>query len=247
VSERPFTVIGHRGAAALAPENTLAGLRKAAELGVRWVEVDVQLTADGVPILIHDFTLERTTDGRGRVNQASLAKIERLDAGAWFGPQYAGERVPTLEGAIRAMAELGLGANFEIKAGPARAARTGRIAARTIADHWPPHLPAPVISSFSVRALAAARSAAPGVPRALLLRRIAPGWRRKARALGCEAIHCAHKTLTKGRAARIQAAGYPLRCYTVNERARARTLKSWGVAAIFTDRPDIVVEFEGSL
>lgn len=245
MTDGSFTVIGHRGAAALAPENTLAGLRKAAELGARWVEVDVQLTADGVPILIHDFVLDRTTDGHGRVGRTPLARIERLDAGEWFGRHYVGEPVPTLAAAIEALAKLGLGANFELKAGPARAARTGRIAARTIAELWPARLPPPVISSFSVRALAAARSAAPEIPRALLLRRLSPGWRRKARALSCAAIHCAHKSLTKGRAARIRAAGYPIRCYTVNDRARARTLKCWGVEAIFTDRPDLLIELDG--
>ena len=121
MNDRKFTVIGHRGAAALAPENTLAGLRRAAEHGVRWVEVDVQLTADGVPMLIHDYVLDRTTNGRGRVSRTPLARIEALDGGSWFGPSYAGEPVPTLERAIETMTKLGLGVNFELKAGPRRA------------------------------------------------------------------------------------------------------------------------------
>ena len=93
-------VIGHRGAAKRAPENTLAGLRRAHELGAAWVEFDVMLSGDGVPILIHDETLERTTDGHGAVPDHGLAAIRELDAGAWFAPAYAGERVPTLEEAI---------------------------------------------------------------------------------------------------------------------------------------------------
>jgi glycerophosphoryl diester phosphodiesterase len=244
VTGASLQVIGHRGAAALAPENTLAGLRKAAALGVRWVEVDVQLTADGVPILIHDFSLERTTDGFGRVSQTQYAKIARLDAGVWFGRAFAGEPVPTLRDAIAAMKDLDLVANFEIKAGPTRAARTARAAARVIAEAWPKRLPKPVISSFSVRAVAAAKAAAPDIPRALLLRRLTPGWRVKTRALACEAIHCAHATLTEAAAARVLAAGYPVRCYTVNSVARARQLQAWGVSAVFTDRPDLLKVLE---
>ena len=90
-------MIGHRGAAASAPENTLAGLRCAKALGCRWVELDVRLTADRQPVVIHDNRLQRTTDGRGRVSALPLAAIRRHDAGAWFAPSFAGERVPTLE------------------------------------------------------------------------------------------------------------------------------------------------------
>ena len=93
-------VIGHRGAAARAPENTLAGLRRARELGAAWVEFDVMLTADRVPVLIHDETLERTTTGRGEVARHTAAEIRALDAGGWFAPEFAGERVPTLAEAV---------------------------------------------------------------------------------------------------------------------------------------------------
>ena len=85
-------VIGHRGIAARAPENTLAGFRRAAELGVAWVELDVQLTSDGVPVVFHDDGLERTTDGQGLLIETPLAVLRGLDAGAWFGPAFAGER-----------------------------------------------------------------------------------------------------------------------------------------------------------
>ena len=88
------TVIGHRGAAARAPENTLAGLRKAKELGADWVEFDVMLSGDGVPLLIHDETLQRTTTGRGRVARHTADEIRSLDAGRWFGPEFAGGAHP---------------------------------------------------------------------------------------------------------------------------------------------------------
>ena len=114
-------VIGHRGAAAAAPENTLVSLQKAKELGASWVEFDVKLTRDGVPILMHDERLERTTDGRGEVALTTLNDLQKLDAGGWFGPAFRGEPVPTLEAALALCAELGLGINVEIK--PVRGAR----------------------------------------------------------------------------------------------------------------------------
>ena len=105
-------VIGHRGAAGSAPENTVAGFRKAKALGCRWVEFDVRLTADDEPVVLHDDRLARTTDGRGRVSGLRLAAIRRCDAGAWFHPSFAGERVPRLEEALAVIWDLGLGANI---------------------------------------------------------------------------------------------------------------------------------------
>ena len=111
-------VCGHRGAAGHAPENTLASIKKAASLGVRWVEFDTKLTADGVAVLFHDDDLGRTTDGAGLMAETSLADVRCLDAGSWFGEEFQGEGVPTLEDAIRELSALGLGANVEIIQGP---------------------------------------------------------------------------------------------------------------------------------
>src|SRR5277367_3846394 len=90
-------VIGHRGAAAYAPENTLAGFRAAQALGCTWVEFDVRLSADDALVVCHDDKLERTTGGRGRISMMRLAAIRRHDAGSRFGAGFAGERIPTLE------------------------------------------------------------------------------------------------------------------------------------------------------
>ena len=108
-------VIGHRGAAGMAPENTLAALRRAHALGCRWVEFDVRLTRDGELILLHDDRLERTTNGCGIARALSLSAIRRFDAGSWFDPAFTEERVPTLAQAIAVLSELGLGANVELK------------------------------------------------------------------------------------------------------------------------------------
>lgn len=231
-------VIGHRGAAGHAPENTLASFAAAAALGVRWVEFDVRLTGDGALIAFHDETLERTTNGTGRVADATLADIRRLDAGAWFGAGFAGERVPTLEDVLAALQRLDLGANVEIKSDKGRERETGHALVRGLRASWPATLPAPLVSSFNAHALAAAGDAAPEFPRALLTIKLADGWRRQAEALGCIAVHCRENELTADAARQVLAAGYALRCFTVNDRARAETLYAWGVEGVFSDYPD---------
>ena len=108
-------LIGHRGAAALAPENTLASIRAAADSGVPWIEVDAKLAKDGVPVLMHDDTLDRTTAGQGPVVARTSGELGRLDAGSWFDPRFAGETVPTLSQCLAECRRLGLGLDLEIK------------------------------------------------------------------------------------------------------------------------------------
>jgi glycerophosphoryl diester phosphodiesterase len=234
-------VIGHRGAAACAPENTLSGLRQAHALGCRWVELDVRLTGDGELILLHDERLERTTTGRGKVRVQPLAAIRRHDAGRWFGPSFAGERVPTLAEAVEVLAELGLGANIELKAARGRAAETGAAAADLLSRLWPPQLPALLISSFLDEALAAARDRAPAIARGLLVRAVPQDWRVRAHSLGCVTINPDQRLLRPSAVAEIHKAGYSVLAYTVNGVARARELFAWGVASVFSDVPHIAL------
>ena len=142
------SVIGHRGAAARAPENTLAGLRKAKALGADWVEFDVMLSGDGVPVLIHDETLQRTTDGRGGSRATRRPRSRVLDAGAWFGPAFTGERIPTLTEAVSLLLELGLNANVEIKPSTGEAEATGEVVAGALRRLWPEDGPRLLLSSF---------------------------------------------------------------------------------------------------
>lgn len=231
-------VIAHRGASGHAPENTLAAFRKAAALGARWVEFDAKLTRDGVAIVLHDDTLERTTNGRGAVLDADWADIEGLDAGAWFGAGFAGEPVPTLFAAMRLLVGLGLGANVEIKPCPGRDEETARVVVAAIAEAWPAAIPRPLISSFSAMALAVAREVAPEIERALLLPAIGNDWRAAAERLECRAVHTDHRRLDSAVAEEVLGSGYALRCYTVNDAARARMLFGWGVSSVFSDFPD---------
>jgi glycerophosphoryl diester phosphodiesterase len=231
-------VIGHRGAAGHAPENTLCSLRRAAALGARWVEFDVALTRDGEPVLLHDETVDRTTGGTGKLAAMSLGEVQQLDAGSWHSKASAGERVPTLMETLTLLQSLGLGANIEIKPTTGREAETGAVVAKRIAAAWPDSLPPPLFSSFKTEALAAARDAAPAIARGYLLSRLGRGWQREAAALGCVSVHCNHRHLDRKAAADVIQAGYRLLTYTVNDAARGRVLFDWGVDAVFTDYPD---------
>lgn len=231
-------VIGHRGAARHAPENTLAGLRAAAAMGVACVEFDVRLTKDGVPVLFHDDTLERTTDGQGRLGALTLAQVRRLDAGAWFASRFAGERVPTLVEAISTLADLDLTANIELKPEEARGAATARAVLAVLRKNWPRKRPRPLLSSFDWSVLATLAAEDPGWPRGLLIRNPRqPQWRVWAARIGAAAIHCGARGLDRAGFETLRGAGLPVAIYTVNDARRARSLWKWGAAAIFTDDP----------
>ncbi|WP_207485073.1 glycerophosphodiester phosphodiesterase [Arenibaculum pallidiluteum] len=229
-------VIGHRGAKSHAPENTLASIRLAHAQGARWVEVDVKLTADGAPILMHDDRVERTTDGQGAVREMTLAELRRLDAGRWFSAEYAGERVPTLEEFLDLAAGLGLGINLEIKPCAGREGETARTALETARRYWRGGLPV-LVSSFAVESLEAAMAVAPDWPRGYLMDEEAPDWRAVADRLAAATINVNAKRQTAETVAAYRATGRPVLCYTVNDPERARVLLDWGVSAVFTDAP----------
>ncbi|MDR3518680.1 MAG: glycerophosphodiester phosphodiesterase [Azospirillaceae bacterium] len=239
-------LIGHRGARDDAPENTLAGLREAARQGAAWVEIDVTLSRDGVPILMHDDDLDRTTDGQGPVNDRDWAEISRLDAGRWFGPAFAGEPVPSLATYLTLVLHLGLGINLEIKPCAGRDAETAARALDVARSIWPAMRPPPLISSFSVASLKAARDLAADWPRGYLMETLADPWSIVADEIGALALHIDHEELDAAKVAAIQRTGRKVLAYTVNDVARARLLFDWGVAALFTDRPAALAAGLGS-
>jgi glycerophosphoryl diester phosphodiesterase len=235
-------VIGHRGAALSAPENTLAGFCMAAALHVRCVEFDVRLTRDGRCILLHDDTLDRTTSGHGPAAAMSFDEIRHCDAGSWFGPDFAGQRVPSLEETIELLGRLELGAVIELKPAPGAEAATGRAAAALVAERWPASLPPPLLSSFKPAALAAAREAAPQLERALLVSAVPRDWQRQIEELDCAMLHADQRKLDRAIVAALVEAGLPVFAYTVNLAERAKELFSWGVGAVFSDCPDRVAD-----
>ncbi|CAA7621499.1 glycerophosphodiester phosphodiesterase family protein [Magnetospirillum sp. UT-4] len=217
-------VIGHRGAAGHAPENTPASFRAAAALGCRMVEFDVRLSADGVPVVFHDDTLERCTGATGPVKARGLAELQRLG-------------VATLAEVLALCLELGLAVNIEIKPDRGDERATAAAALEVAAGAWPSDRPPPLVSSFSRVALATARQVAPAWPRGLLVGGLPADWRQAAEALGCVAIHADHRRLGAATIARIAAAGLAVLAYTVNDPGRAAVLWRRGVAAVFSDRP----------
>jgi len=230
-------IIAHRGGGTLAPENTLAALRCGYERGFRAVEFDVMMLVDGALVLMHDTALGRTVPGRGPVIEQTYASLSAADAGAWFAPAFAGERVPTFAQAAQFCLHHGLKMNVEIKPLPGMAQATGRCVAEACAD-----LPvdAVLLSSFSVQALQAAQAAAPGVARGLLVEAVPSDWHQQLDQLGAIALHAQASHLIAAQAGAIKHAGFGLMCYTVNDPEQARTLFAWGVDAICTDRLDLI-------
>lgn len=238
--------VAHRGGGTLAPENTLAGLRCGLAHGYRAVEFDVMLARDGVPVVMHDPHLGRTVNGTGHVFDYAAAELVTMDAGSWFAREFAGETVPLFTEFADFCKANGIWMNIEIKPAPGHEEHTGRVVASLaramfgleIAQDDPGRIP--LLSSFSVTALDAARAAAPDLPRALLLDRIEDGWQATASALEAVAIHANQRHLTRPQAEAVKAAGFGLFCYTVNDPARARELFAWGVDAFCTDRIDLI-------
>lgn len=234
-------VMGHRGAAASAPENTLVSLRAAAEQGARWVEFDVMLSGDGIPILIHDETLRRTTGRDALVAKTPVAELRTLDAGSWFGAAFADARIPTLEEALALLVELGVSPNLEIKPSSGADEPTALAAMGVLAKRWPHDRMPALVSSFSRRSLRAAQREAPQIPRGLLITRPPRDWAEVAAELSCSTIHIDGRRVTPQHAERIKDAGYGLAVYTVNDPVDARHLLAAGVDCIITDAPGAMI------
>ena len=247
-------VLAHRGLPSAAPENTMAAFRAAADAGARWIETDVDLLADGTPVLIHDTALERTTDRGGSIYGLRAADLAHVDAGSWFGPDFAGERLPTLEAFIDFVNERGINANIELKANEQGAARSVELvdtlaAALERLDAGRQVL----VSSFSQPLLMAFHQRHPRYATAVLYESttirpdwrsvaelcgavaIRPDWRSVAELCGAVAIHPEDTGLTEAMVRAARAAGYGVNVWTVNRPDRANQLFNWGCTGVFTD------------
>ncbi len=228
----------HRGAGKLAPENTLTAMRVGHAHGYRMVEFDVKLAADNVAFLLHDATLERTTSGRGRADALPWRELSRLDAGGWHSAKYAGEMLPTFAAVARWARAHGVACNVEIKPTPGRERETGAAVALDATALWRDAEVPPLLSSFAEEALAAAREAAPGLPRALLLDELPAEWPARLARLECAALDVDHRALTAEVVAAAHGHGYRVCCYTPNDPVRVAELVAWGVDTIITDAVD---------
>jgi len=231
--------VAHRGAGKLAPENTLAAFRLGALHGYRMFECDAKLSADGVPFLMHDATLERTTSGHGIGGDLPWSQLAQLDAGGWHSRAFAGEPLATLENLVRFCLANAYDLNVEIKPTPGLEARTGEVIARQLAQLWDPTSAPPLLTSFKAESLRAARDAQPELPRGLLLDKLADGWLETALELECRAIVCNHALWDTATVERVHAAGLRTLSYTVNDDWAAQRLIALGTDCIITDRVDL--------
>lgn len=234
------SVIGHRGAAAYAPENTLESIRTAAEIGAKWVELDVKLTKDSVPIIFHDDTLERTTSGYGLVAETNYDDIKELEAGLWFSEGFTGVVVPTLEEALEEILKLNLGVNLEIKPCPGREVETAEVMLDLLSQGWD-DLSRVLISSFQHVSLEVAYDMVPDFHRGLLLEEEWPeNWKELADYLKVSSINFNGNTATREQVEELIELQKPVCAYTINDVNTARRLRQWGVDAFFTDDPETI-------
>ena len=239
--------IAHRGAGKLAPENTLAAFRVGASHGYRMFECDVKLSADGVPFLLHDDTLTRTTQGSTPVGATispvggdhHWSDLAQRDAGSWHSNAFAGEPLPCLENIARFCLQNDYFLNIEIKPTPGLERLTGEVVANEASRLWQGAALPPLLTSFDTEALEAARLAQPQLPRGLLLESLTPNWLETALRLECVAIVCDHSLWNI--ASVTLAKNAKLRClsYTVNDQHEAQRLIDLDTDGLITDRVDL--------
>lgn len=230
-------VIAHRGASAYAPENTLAAFRRAVELGASAIETDLRLTRDGKFVLLHGARVSRTTDGHGNVDRMAFDALRKLDAGSWFGKEFAGEQIPTLEEALELTTRLDVWLYLGLKTGiegPVAFALVDALRRSRRMDRV-------VLLSYDPAALALLRATDPRVLTALLVGRIGPTIGPAKRA-GAQLLAPRHRRVTGRMVRRAHEAGLGVVPWTVNTRREMRRLLGLGVDGIMTDWPDRLIE-----
>lgn len=235
-------IIGHRGACAYAPENTLSSIQSAADMGIDWVELDVKLTSDDVPILCHDDNLLRTTGTDALVKDTPYSVIKELDAGSWFADSFVGEAMPTLEQAIELIINNGMGLNLEIKPCPGREIETAQVALDYLARVWDDHDKI-ILSSFSEVSLETMADMVHGDwAIGYLFDDVPENWKDMAKHLEAKTININGNRdgLNREFIEDIIDEGYGVLAYTINNPMRAKELIQWGVDGVFTDEPDVI-------
>jgi glycerophosphoryl diester phosphodiesterase len=235
-------VIGHRGAKAYAPENTLSSFHAAADLGIEWVEMDVKITKDGEAIIFHDDELDRCTGASGLVAETTFSDIRDLDAGSWFGESFIGEKIPTLEEALDVIHSRGMGVNIEIKPCPGRETETAEIVLDIATRLWPDDAPKPLISSFSHVSLETALDMIEEWPRGFLMDEHLDNWQELFEYLKCETINIDGRKRSREEIEEYIETQKPILAYTINDPEKARELVRWGVDGFFSDNPDVIRE-----
>ncbi|QUM86752.1 MULTISPECIES: glycerophosphoryl diester phosphodiesterase [unclassified Moritella] len=230
-------ITGHRGAAALAPENTLASIQKAAESGIKWIEIDTQLSADNIPVIIHDQTVQRCTNGKGLVGELTLAELKGLDAGSWFASEFTGETIPTLKEALLVCQENDLNMNLEIKIYSEDEIKSlvERVVETVKVLNFP--IDKLLFSSFSQTALKHCQALYPGVRRGFITKNKPSDMLVSIKPLALYSLHIDHRILNETLAESIKEAGLTLMIWTLNDPKQIDKYTAWGVDNIITDKP----------
>lgn len=239
-------VIGHRGAASYAPENTLESIHTAADVGAEWIELDVKLTKDMVPIIFHDEDLERTTNGSGLVAETTYEDIQQLEAGSWYADSFSGVKIPTLEEALEEIINRDLGLNLEIKPCPSREKDTTEAALDILSQIWDDH-DRLLISSFQNICLEVARDMAPDWHYGYLIggnsaEDLPDGWLDIADYLDVKTINLGTNIINEEVIRSVIDKDLIPLVYTVNDPSEARRFQAWGVQTFFSDEPDVILE-----
>lgn len=230
--------IAHRGAGKLAPENTLAAFRVGASHGYRAFECDVKLSSDGVPFLLHDSTLDRTTPERGIAGDRPWSQLSRIDAGGWHSRGFAGEPIPSLDAIAGYVQRNGFALNIEIKPTPKIEHTTGVAVGEACTRLWHGVSTPLLFSSFRPESLLGAKESAPEIPRALLVDTLWPQWFDIAMSLGCVAVVTNYNIMDTALIDKLHRAGMRALCYTVNDPPEARRLLGLGIDGLITDAVD---------
>jgi glycerophosphoryl diester phosphodiesterase len=231
-------VFGHRGARAYAPMNTLPAYQLALEQGAHGIELDVHRSLDGHPVIVHDFTVDATTNGSGTVTQMTLAQLKALDAGSWFDPKFAGAQIPTLDEVFEAVGKE-LYVNVEIKSVSAETDGVEQVVAECIRRHA--MIERVIVSSFNPVTLIRFRALLPDVPLGFLI--VKPGDTSALYDAGLtyEAYHPHYEAIDPALIVTHKRLDHCINTWTVNDPARAAELVALGVDGIITDNPDLVV------
>jgi len=228
-------VIAHRGAPMRAPENTIESFVSARDAGARWVETDVTLTSDGIPVLMHDETLDRTTNGHGPIAEITWEKLQQLDAGSWFSPSFAGTRVMSLSELMAFCTAARMRLVLELKPSPGRTQATVMVTLIEASKLWPETKLPPMIGSFDVDALMIAAQLRPDWPRGLFLQEWRDDWIETAFLTQASTVTMRDDMLTPERLEMVKDSPFPLLAYTINDKARMKELLKCGIKAVYTD------------
>ncbi len=233
-------IIGHRGASAYAPENTISSIYKASSLHATCVEVDVRLTACHELVLFHDDELHRTTNGQGVVELTPLATLQSLDAGSWFDRQYRGIQIPTLLDVMNCVVHCQMNINFELKPHLGNEKLLARYFATFFQEHWQEAYPWFLVSSFSRELLHALKQEEPRIPIGLVVDEWEDDALEWLNRHGGVSLNMNHHHTTQAIIERLRNENIITMAYTVNDPAQAQHLLSLGVSSIFSDYPDLL-------